>query len=105
VKIDKSDNLKALKLKLGEELEIELDENSTTGYRWYQKEGSHSEVLVLKQSSHTESDNKAMGTGGKRLIKLIANSTGEQKLKWVYWQEWNGEDSIDDTFEIVIEVE
>jgi predicted secreted protein len=46
-----------------------------------------------------------MGAGGKRLIKLIANSTGEQKLKWVYWQEWNGEDSIDDTFEIVIEVE
>ena len=54
MKIDKSDNLKALKLKLGEELEIELDENSTTGYRWYQKEGSHSEVLVLKQLNETK---------------------------------------------------
>ena len=96
MKIKKSDTLKSLKLKLGEELDIELDENPTTGYRWYQKEGGDSSIIALKRSSHEVGGNKGIGSGGKRIIKLVADSRGKQKLKWVYWQEWNGEASIED---------
>ena len=103
MKISKTDHGKSIRLQRGEELEIQLEENSTTGFRWYQKEGEHSKVIGLRQAKHIEQSN-AQGGGGVKILRLTANNTGAQQLKWVYWQEWNGDDSIADEFEIFVEV-
>jgi predicted secreted protein len=66
-------------LSCGDELQIRLAENPTTGYRWH-FEQSGTAVLALVEDRF-EMGGGAPGAGGKRLVRFIAQQAGSVVLE------------------------
>ena len=89
---------------LGDTIKIILTENPNTGYCW-DIDGSVPEELSLNDSSYKLTHKKTLGGTGKRVVEFVAKQLGECEIYLKYWQEWNGDDSIDDRFNITLVIE
>lgn len=101
--IRKEDNKKKLKLKVGEELELNLPENPTTGYRWEIQETDDMKLQLQKMTFQVE-PGKAMGAEGARNWVFKAIQAGDVKLRLNHWRPWMKEKSLLESFEIYIEI-
>ncbi len=100
----KEDHESVVSVKLGDSIKIVLAENATTGYSWH-FDNEVSNNLRKISDDYQSNDLNALGGSGKRVFVFIAERRGESQLKLKYWQEWNGDDSIDDQFLVNIIVE
>ena len=98
MKLTEKDSSKTIELHVGDELEIVLPANPTTGYMW---EGSslNSSVLKLDKSDFISGD-KALGSGGMEVIKLHAISDGKTKLTFKYHRPFEKNKPPLNTFEV-----
>jgi inhibitor of cysteine peptidase len=101
--IDKTFNGKTVVLQLGQSLELRLDENPTTGYRW-SLENINPEVIGLEQDHYNSPETSAIGAGGQHLWEFRGLARGQGIVRLKHWQSWSGEASITETFEITIVV-
>ncbi|MEB2282584.1 protease inhibitor I42 family protein [Lysinibacillus xylanilyticus] len=80
---------------------IQLKENPTTGYRWM--------VETINGVKQIEDQfillENAVGGGGVRKLQFCALNIGTYELHIKKWQEWNGEGSVIQRFQIKIIVE
>ncbi len=82
MKLGENDSGKTLEMRVGDELEIGLPGNPTTGYIW--------EVCLLDSNLLSQgkgdffANDKAIGAGGMEIIKLHAIAEGKTDVKLVY---------------------
>ncbi|MGJ8745635.1 protease inhibitor I42 family protein [Polaribacter sp.] len=100
----KEDHDSFIHVNIGDSIKILLTENANTGYTW-DMEGEVPKELKMIFNDYKLTHKKTLGGSGKRVVEFIAKELGEVSIKLKYWQEWNGDDSIDDRFAVTILVE
>ncbi len=98
-----SDNGKTVQAHVGDEINIALDSNPTTGYRW-DVEKSDGALLTLKQSNFAASSS-AIGSGGTQTLTFVAKSAGNVNLQLKYWRSFAGDKSITRRFAATIQIQ
>ncbi len=84
---------------VGEQIEVKLPENPTTGYRWQADVDS----AALKQTNDSyEGAVQPRGAGGTRLVRFEALRPGDVTLKLVKKRSW--EQKATDTFTVQLHV-
>ena len=101
--ISREDNNKKIKLEVGEELELNLPENPSTGYRW-EIQGADDPRLLLQHTEFQAGPGKAIGHEGLRSWIFKAKKAGEVKLRLNHWRPWLKEKSLLESFEIYVEI-
>jgi inhibitor of cysteine peptidase len=99
MEIDEQDRGKSIKVLVGDTITVCLPENPTTGYRW---------KLEAAQGLQPTGDAFAAGGGvgasGTRQLQLRADAPGNYQLQLKHLREWEGDKSINDRFQVSIEV-
>jgi len=98
-----SDNGKTIQAHVGDEINIALDANPTTGYGW-SVEKSDGTLLTLKQSNFSASSS-AVGSGGTQTLTFVAESAGTANLQLKYWRSFEGDKSIVRRFAVTIQIQ
>jgi inhibitor of cysteine peptidase len=98
------DEGKTVKVKVGNQLNVSLDGNPSTGYHWEVGPGGST---LLEQVGEAEfaSDNNAVGSPGKVTLTFKAVKPGEETLQLVYHQPWETGAAPLKTFEVNIQAE
>ena len=78
---------------------VRLDENPTTGYQWAVNT-LDDKVLALQGSEFLPPGDPQFGEGGIRVFTFKAKTTGRAHIQLKYWQEWEGNGSIDTLFNV-----
>jgi predicted secreted protein len=98
MKLTESDSGKTVELHVGDDLEIVLPGNPTTGYVW-EASSLDSAVLRLDKSDFIAGD-KAIGSGGMEVFKLNAIGEGRGELRLIYHRPFEKNKPPLNTFEI-----
>lgn len=98
-----SENGKTIQAHVGDEIQIALDANPSTGYGW-SVEKSDGTLLILKQSNFSASSS-AMGSGGTQTLTFVAKSVGTANLQLKYWRSFAGEKSITRRFAVTVQIQ
>ncbi|WP_036218567.1 protease inhibitor I42 family protein [Calidithermus chliarophilus] len=98
-----ADHDREVELRPGEELELRLKENPTTGYRW-SLEAPDPALLQLLEDDFALDRGGAIGAGGERIFRFRAQAPGQLTLKLRHWQAWSGESSVDRHFRLHLRV-
>ena len=98
-----SDNGKDVQVHVGDEVDIALDSNPTTGFDWA-IDKSNDSLLTLKESDYSSSSN-AIGSGGTRTFKFVAKSAGTITLQLKYWRSFEGDRSVTQRFAVTIQIQ
>lgn len=98
-----SDNGKTIQAHVGDEINIALDANPSTGYGW-SVEKSDGTLLTLKQSNFSASSS-AVGSGGTQMLTFVAKSVGTANLQLKYWRSFMGDKSITRRFAVTIQIQ
>ena len=101
IQITKDTNGGQVEIALGEQLEIQLPENPTTGYRWHlQKSGSP--ILEVQEDSYQVAG-AARGAGGtQRRWRLRSLQAGRTQLAIEHRRSW--ETNVTETFVVDVQV-
>lgn len=102
-KLTQADEGKSISIKMGDVMEISLNENSSTGFRW-SLEKSNDEILELLNSDYIQAFGSEVGSGGKRIWKFKAKKSGDVLLVLKRWRAWEGDKSIVERFDAIIRV-
>lgn len=98
-----SDNGKTVTVHVGDEIDIALDANPTTGFDWA-IDKSNDALLTLKQKDYQPSSS-AIGSGGTDTFKFIAKSAGTVNLQLKYWRSFEGDRSITQRYAVTIQIQ
>lgn len=106
VTLTDADNGKLIEARLGDEIDLGLPENATTGYRWHidRADGLAEQGIAGQQVSPDPGPNPVFGRGGIRefRFKVIGPATARLELK--RWREWEGESSVVERFAVDIKL-
>lgn len=72
----------------GEQFEIDLEGNPTTGYSWEKNEVYDKSMLELIQSKYSPSLPQKIGSGGAQQYIFKALKAGSTQVKMVYKRSW-----------------
>jgi inhibitor of cysteine peptidase len=100
--VDESQNGIEIALQPGETLEIELNENPTTGFRWA-LESVGVPACILVEDSY-ESSTVTPGAGGSHRWQFQAVQIGEGRIALRYRRPWEGQGAGTRTFSLRIRV-
>jgi predicted secreted protein len=82
MKLHENDSGKIVEILVGDDLEVVLPGNPTTGYVW-EVSSLDSTVLKLDKSDFVAND-KAVGSGGMEIIKLHAIAEGTSVVRLIF---------------------
>jgi inhibitor of cysteine peptidase len=91
------------RMDIDEVIVVSLDSNATTGYEWAIDELDETVVTSLG-STYIAPANGAVGQGGIEEWTFEALDSGITTLSLKYWRPWEGDASIVDRFELMLEV-
>jgi inhibitor of cysteine peptidase len=97
ITLGEHDSGRTVELRAGETLEVRLNENPGTGYRWAVELARGFEEL----GSRFESGG-AVGAAGVRVFQFRAPRAGNYELRLKQWREWEGESSVTARFNATI---
>ena len=98
-----SDNGTTVTVHVGDEIDIALDSNPTTGFDWA-IDKSNDSLLAFKQMEYQASSN-AIGSGGTDTFKFMAKSAGTVNLQLKYWRKFEGDRSIIHRYAVTIQIQ
>lgn len=100
LKVMEMDSGAMIELRVGDQIELVLEANPTTGYNWELAE----EISVVKRIGEPEftPDSKALGAGGKVGMRFQAIASGKEWLRLVYRRSWEEGVAPEKTFELYI---
>src|SRR5579859_4814832 len=98
-----SDNGKTIMVHVGDEIDIALDSNPTTGYDWA-IDKSNDSLLAFKQMQYQPSSN-AVGSGGTDTFTFVAKSAGTVNLQLKYWRSFEGDRSISQRYAVTVQIQ
>lgn len=81
--LHEQDSGQSVELRTGDQLEIILDGNPTTGYTWEQTKGNGTIVKLAGEPTYT-SESNPVGAGGTYVFRYAAVAPGETTLTLIY---------------------
>jgi len=96
------DSGKTVEVDVGENLELSLPENATTGYRW-EIENLDNKVISVKDEDYQPSSGK-VGSGGAKKWSLKAVAPGKTECRLKLWRQWEGNSSVQKRFSVMLVV-
>ena len=100
MKLSENDSGKTVEIGVGDEMEVILPGNPTTGYLW-EVSSLDSNVLRLGKADFLASD-KAIGSGGMEIIMLHAIAAGESEVKLIFHRPFEHNMAPLKTFEVTV---
>jgi inhibitor of cysteine peptidase len=85
----------------GDHLELRLEENPTTGFRWY-VENDKNGILILEHDAFTRLSNGVSGSGGTRDLVFKVAKQGQIMLRASYRRSWETQTPPHRTFELTV---
>jgi inhibitor of cysteine peptidase len=85
----------------GDRLELKLEENPTTGFRW-QIEDDRSGVLILEHDAFTHLHDGVSGAGGTREFVFTIAKSGQAMLRASLRRSWEMQKPAQTTFELKV---
>ena len=98
--LSEQDNGRTIELSAGDIVTVRLKENPTTGYRWTVENAGGLELV----DDRFEGGGGAIGAAGVRVLQFRSSSTGSHDLRLKNRQEWEGDSSIVERFNLTIAV-
>ena len=102
--LTEEDSGKRAKVPVGARVNIRLQENPTTGYRWSLRDFK-SESLALESDEHESASASGIGGGGIRNFLFVAKAAGTTTIILQNIRAWETEERAPKTFSVVITVE
>lgn len=98
ITLTQTDHRRSIEASAGDEILIRLPENPTTGYRWHieRAEGA----IELEGDSFDLDPDPQIGSGGMREFRFRVSSASRGRIALKHWQEWEGDPSVTDRYEI-----
>ncbi len=100
--LDETSHGRKIEAVAGEELEISLSENPTTGYRWEMERPT--EPVCIPVSDAFEAGQGAAGRSGTHRWRFKASGKGTAILQFKYRRHWESADQAARTFCVEISV-
>jgi len=92
-----TDAEKVIEVRAGDSFYIKLEENPSTGFTWHYT-ADNDDILILDSDQFIPPKTEGLvGAPGAHEYKFLAFKTGETKVQFDYYQEWEPE-NIDKTF-------
>ncbi|HXQ11512.1 MAG TPA: protease inhibitor I42 family protein [Caulobacteraceae bacterium] len=88
----------------GDRLELRLEENPTTGFRW-RVEDDDSGVLVLEHDAYTTMREGVAGAGGIRELRFVVAKPGQAVLRASNRRSWERDLPPRSTFKLTVTAE
>ncbi len=98
------DNNSDVSIEIDEIFDISLASNPTTGYEWDIKEWDYSVLELVDHKFEPPEGENIVGGAGKEVWTFKGLKNGETTLRLIYWQSWEGEESITDEFTLHVTV-
>ncbi|MBC7261191.1 MAG: protease inhibitor I42 family protein [Chloroflexi bacterium] len=102
LKVVERDSGAMIELRVGEQIELVLDANPSTGYNW--EVAGEVKVVKLVGEPQFTPDSKALGAGGKMTMRFQTVAPGEEWLRVVYRRSWEEGVAPEKMFELYIVV-
>jgi predicted secreted protein len=90
--VDEGDDGDTIELEVGQELEVRLDGNATTGFAWVHGGNVPDGLEQLSGDYETTDDEDVVGAGGVFVFTFEATEAGEGDLAFEYARSW--EDTV-----------
>jgi inhibitor of cysteine peptidase len=97
-----ADHGKTFDIRMGDAVVVRLPENAATGFRWALDESSEEGVEVA--GSTYVPAGAGIGGAGYTEWTFRARRPGAVALKLKQWRQWEGEASVSNRFEVLLEV-
>ena len=104
VLLDMNSNGKKIELKVGDEIQIELNATGSAGYAWYfdKLDQDYFKLLSQERKVITPEKGDMVGTPVLTVWRLRAMRTGASLIKMAYYRQWEGNDKAVNQFEILV---
>src|SRR5690242_21633715 len=102
ITLTSSDNGTTHQARPGDDIEVMLPENPTTGFRW--QVDRIDGPLHLEGDTYRADPGAQIGGGGTRVFHFRATGPGPAQLALKNWQAWEGERSVVDRFAATLEI-
>ena len=102
--LTEEDSGKPTQVPVGARVNICLQENPTTGYRWSLRHFK-SESLALESDEYESATGSGIGGGGIRHFLFVAKAAGTTTIILKNMRAWEPEEQAAKTFSVVITVE
>lgn len=104
IALDMSASGRVLNVAPGDRLEIRLEENRTTGFRWLVAD-EENHVLVLERNTYIGTREGVAGSGGIRKLEFLVAKPGRTTLRLFNRRTWDRDMSADLPFELTVNAE
>lgn len=105
VTLTEGDHGRTVSVRCDDVLEVRLQENPTTGFRWTVERIDGDGVTLLGEDfSSPPARVGVAGRAGIRIFRFVAGTPGNARVKLKRWREWEGEDSVAARFEVTVSV-
>jgi inhibitor of cysteine peptidase len=101
--LSEKDDGRSVNLKIGDDLEVTLPENATTGYRWAVDHIDGSVVDLGSTQPHYPSGG-AVGSGGRVTFVFRGDKPGTGAIALKQWRPWEGDSSVVGRFRVEVRV-
>ncbi len=100
MRLSENDSGKTVEIHVGDELEVTLPGNPTTGYVW-EVSSLDSSILMLGKAEFIAND-KSIGSGGMEIIKFHAIAAGTSSVRLIYHRSFELNIPPLKTFEVTV---
>ena len=90
-----------VELKTGDQLQLSLEGNLTTGYNWKVAE-LDTNILKLSAEPQFQADSSALGSGGKVVFRFETVNPGKTPLKLIYYRPFEKDTATLRTYEVTV---
>ncbi|MGV8057055.1 MAG: protease inhibitor I42 family protein [Smithellaceae bacterium] len=102
ISLTESANLRNIKMSRGDNLEITLEGNPTTGYIWEKVEGDSAILFQQGNYKYIPAKPSLVGSGGKFVFTFRGAAAGRTKLHVIYHRTFEKNTAPVKTFEITV---
>ncbi len=83
-----ADNGKTIEVTIGQELDVTLEANPTTGYTWAVAEPTDERIIRQLGEIEFEPESGAIGAGGVQITRFEVVGAGQTTLRLIYHRPW-----------------
>lgn len=96
-----ADNGKTVSVRKGTEVQVELEDRGTTGYRW---SIDAIDDRVLAPAGEQAVAYPGIGAGSHRVFRFETRGAGSSQLSLKLWRSWEGDSSVIQRFDVTVRV-
>jgi inhibitor of cysteine peptidase len=100
-RLTEADNGKTVTVDVGQEFDVTLKANPTTGYTWAVAEPTDEQIIRQRGEIEFEPESEALGAGGVQIIRFEVVGAGQTTLKLIYHRPWESIEPLQ-TFSVTL---